>query len=682
MKHLISIVLLLTHWHLFAFKDVKSIFYFDSDIDTLNELQYRELLDFISNSTSIKQYKEVYVVGFTDADGTNQYNIDLSKRRADFVSNLLIKNGLPFNLLDKNFKGEENPVAKNNSEKNKSKNRRVEITMRMFDIQKAADIVKEINGNPEQVFILDNTKENSIEGNNGIKFIFPPFCFDIKSNKKADFKNIKIVLTEVTNPIQGFFSNVLAESNNKLLQSGGMFKVNAYLENVPLKMKKDMNYIVQINNQNLQNDMTVFAPNTQQQDGLVRWENSSIAFEKTSSFKGVRPVLELDTNLIKNWKLTAQSNMEIKNIDFKLPVKPMKPTVSKRPYLPYKPVITAKRYKVSWFKKLFLSKAEKKNQVNKYYDMDMLVYQKQMGKYNTKLLKFLSDSATYEQRMENYIATNKLFKDSIKTIVDKFEQYRLAVYEEEFLHSFKVVQPKLVKQLKNKSITTHDFYNYVLLECNKQFYKGNSNTSFLKFYSDFYKSVDAVSKPEFTYRSTNFSYFRASRCEDVMVLPYLFNTVFAKILKQDSILLKAVVQAETKLQEEEVRLGLFNPANFRTYYQASLSSLDWINCDRFMKYKEDEIFTLQVPNYKLKDKNIFAIVKDINSQISIPLAENNMHRINLPKNKEIVVIAIGLDENLNPQIAKQTINSDKNLNVNLQFKTAKLSEIKQAIQSI
>ena len=116
MKHLISIVLLLTHWHLFAFKDVKSIFYFDSDIDTLNELQYRELLDFISNSTSIKQYKEVYVVGFTDADGTNQYNIDLSKRRADFVSNLLIKNGLPFNLLDKNFKGEENPVAKNNTE--------------------------------------------------------------------------------------------------------------------------------------------------------------------------------------------------------------------------------------------------------------------------------------------------------------------------------------------------------------------------------------------------------------------------------------------------------------------------------------------------------------------------------------------------------------------------------------
>ncbi|MFN8282079.1 MAG: OmpA family protein [Chitinophagales bacterium] len=684
MKHFLSAVLLLAHWQLFAFKDVKSVFYFDSDIDTLNQQQHRELLDFITQSTVTKQYKEVYVVGFTDADGSNQYNIDLSKRRADFVSALLIKNGLPSNLIDKNFKGEEDPVAKNNSEKNKSKNRRVEVTMRLFDIQKVADVVKEINGNPEQVFTLDNTKENFIEGKNGMRFIFPPFCFDIKGNKKSDFQHIKIVLTEVTNATQGFFSNVLAECNNQLLQSGGMFKLTAFYDNTALKMKKDMRYTVQINNQNLQNDMNVFAPNTNQQDGLTRWENTAVAFEKTSSFKGVRPTLELDTNLIINWKLSAENKMKVNENDFKLPVKPIKPTVSKRPFLPYKPVITAKRYKVSWLKKLFLSGAKKKNQVNKYYDMDMLVYQKQMEKYNTKLAKYINDSATFEQRMSDYNIANKLFKDSIKSIVDKFEQYRVSEYEEQFLHSFKVVQPKIVQQLKNKSIAVHDFYNYVLMECNKRFYNtaSTSNTTFLNFYIDFYKNLDALCQPDFTYRSNKFNYFTVTRCNDVMVLPVLFNKVFAKILKQDTAVLKAVVAAETRLQEEEVRLGLFNPANFRTYYQASLSDLDWINCDRFVKYKEDEIFTLQIPNYKLKDQNMFAIVKDINSQISIPLAENNMHRINLPKNKEIVVFAIGLDDNLNPQVAKYDLNAKGNVNLNLEFKAAKLSEIKEMIQRI
>ncbi|MBK9793886.1 MAG: OmpA family protein [Sphingobacteriales bacterium] len=54
----------------------------------------------------------MYIVGYTDADGASDYNIGLSKRRADFVSALLVKNGLPEVLIDKNFKGEDNPVVK------------------------------------------------------------------------------------------------------------------------------------------------------------------------------------------------------------------------------------------------------------------------------------------------------------------------------------------------------------------------------------------------------------------------------------------------------------------------------------------------------------------------------------------------------------------------------------------
>ena len=213
MKSLITIVLVVTQCHLFAFTDIKSTFYFDSDIDTLNQNQHEQLTAFISNTVTTKKYKEIYVIGYTDADGSNLYNIDLSKRRADFVSKLLIKNGLPEILIDKNFKGEDNPIARNSNEINKSKNRRVEITLRLFDITTATDIVKEMNGNAEQIFTLDNTKENFIEGKNGIRFIFPPNCFNNSANHNINFHKIKVVLTEVTNATQSFFSNVLAESN-------------------------------------------------------------------------------------------------------------------------------------------------------------------------------------------------------------------------------------------------------------------------------------------------------------------------------------------------------------------------------------------------------------------------------------------------------------------------------------
>ena len=81
MRHLITVVLVVTQCHLFAFRDIKSTFYFDSDIDTLNAVQHNELLQFIKSTSSNNQYKEIYIVGYTDSDGSSDYNIDLSKRR-------------------------------------------------------------------------------------------------------------------------------------------------------------------------------------------------------------------------------------------------------------------------------------------------------------------------------------------------------------------------------------------------------------------------------------------------------------------------------------------------------------------------------------------------------------------------------------------------------------------------
>jgi hypothetical protein len=682
MKYLISIVLLLTHWQLFAFKDEKSVFYFDSDIDTLNQQQYRELVGFIGKTTATKQYKEIYVVGFTDADGSNQYNIDLSKRRADFVSKQLVKNGLPEVLIDKNFKGEDNPIAKNNTEENKSKNRRVEITMRLFDIQNAADVVKEINGNPEQVFTLDNTQTNFIEGKNGIRFIFPPFCFNIKGNKKSDFQQIKIVLTEVMNPIQGFFSNVLAESNNKLLQSGGMFKITAYLNDVELKMKSNMEYVVQINNNNLQNDMTVFMPNTQQLDGLTRWENSAVAFEKTSSFKGVRPTLELDKDIIKNWHVQPKLDSVLKNFAFILPNTPIKPAYPKKPFPPFEPKITAYKYKLPWYKKAFMSKAKQKRVIQENYNKDLEVYMQSRAVYETKLKKFAEDTLIYKEKLADYQFEYKVYKEELKQKIKDADLYRLALYENAFLKGFEYAKNAVLYRMQNNTLYSHNIYGDMLNQCNKLSRLKDVNPYYADLFGTYAKSLKTICEKEFPNSSYYFSFNVMVDEHSNKIYPYSYLTAFLDLMKEDKTVLKHIETAQTTLQEAEIKLGLFNPANFRTYYQASLANFGWINCDRFANYKQDEIFTLQIPNYKLKDQNMFAIVKDINSQISIPLSSNNMRSIDLPKNKEIVVVAIGLDDQLNPQIAKYTLNSDKNVHLNLQFKTAKLSEIKEMIQSI
>ena len=81
---------------------------------------------------TLREYESttVDVAGHADADGTNEYNMALSQRRADAVARVLSSNGVnPVRLVAIGF-GEERPIADNNTAAGKARNRRVEIKLR------------------------------------------------------------------------------------------------------------------------------------------------------------------------------------------------------------------------------------------------------------------------------------------------------------------------------------------------------------------------------------------------------------------------------------------------------------------------------------------------------------------------------------------------------------------------
>lgn len=70
----------------------------------------------------------IKVVGHTDSIGSNEYNKDLSMRRAASVKNYLVKRGVPSGIVSIDGMGEEMPIASNDTSKGRAENRRVEIT--------------------------------------------------------------------------------------------------------------------------------------------------------------------------------------------------------------------------------------------------------------------------------------------------------------------------------------------------------------------------------------------------------------------------------------------------------------------------------------------------------------------------------------------------------------------------
>ncbi len=69
------------------------------------------------------------VVGHTDADGSEDYNYDLSRRRAASVARYLSAQQLDPNRFSVDGRGEQEPIASNASASGKAQNRRVEITI-------------------------------------------------------------------------------------------------------------------------------------------------------------------------------------------------------------------------------------------------------------------------------------------------------------------------------------------------------------------------------------------------------------------------------------------------------------------------------------------------------------------------------------------------------------------------
>lgn len=71
----------------------------------------------------------VTVIGYTDNQGSDAVNLKLSDTRAKAVAAALVSNGVLASKMTARGAGSANPVADNNTEEGRAKNRRVEITV-------------------------------------------------------------------------------------------------------------------------------------------------------------------------------------------------------------------------------------------------------------------------------------------------------------------------------------------------------------------------------------------------------------------------------------------------------------------------------------------------------------------------------------------------------------------------
>jgi hypothetical protein len=253
MKILLStITLLLSFTFIFCQDTLRHHVLFDSDKSKINDAEIEQLNKFMHKHHGLK-ITEVIVIGHTDSDGNQDYNLLLSKSRVDNVAEYLNnKYGLS---SEKAHFGKTKPLNTNSSEREKEENRRVELTLVVekddtvshYTEYTLSDLYADLTSE-YQTYCIDPNKDTILRLQQGTLLNIPAKSF------KAEDSCILIKAKEVYTYADMFMENLTTTSQGRQLESGGMI----YLEAADQSGK----------NLNLEQRIAVFMPSQDFQEGM------------------------------------------------------------------------------------------------------------------------------------------------------------------------------------------------------------------------------------------------------------------------------------------------------------------------------------------------------------------------------------------------------------------------------
>jgi len=100
--------------------------FFDTDKSNLkpeSEVELARVMDWLNQNPKL----HIEISGHTDSEGSEDYNLELSNRRAGTVAGYLIEQGVNAQRIQFKGYGETQPIASNETEQGRAKNRRIEM---------------------------------------------------------------------------------------------------------------------------------------------------------------------------------------------------------------------------------------------------------------------------------------------------------------------------------------------------------------------------------------------------------------------------------------------------------------------------------------------------------------------------------------------------------------------------
>lgn len=193
-----------------------------SDLSVENQLK----LDDFKLLAKDSSYNSVFIKGYADNDGSDEYNLELSQQRVNAVKNYFYGN--PY-AVDSKCYGEKEAINKNKNENEKSMNRRVDVIF-------WTNYTLGNNKKKPQIFTFPANRNIEFTAAEGTKIKIPANSL-VYENGSAPLGEITIAITEYYSMNDIIQNKLTTSSNGELLVSAGMINIEASRNEKGLQLK-------------------------------------------------------------------------------------------------------------------------------------------------------------------------------------------------------------------------------------------------------------------------------------------------------------------------------------------------------------------------------------------------------------------------------------------------------------
>ncbi len=601
----------------------------------------KRTLDELVGEVTLEKYCEMTLSAHTDNDADDNYNINLSMRRAKSVYDYLVSKGVNEKVMDIGWYGERKPEVANITEEAKAANRRVDIEVRKYKFTTTDELLKETGGNYTQIFKLKGASESIVTGMEGTKITIPQDAFETKDGKAISNDKVEIKLEEYQKPMDAIFNNLSTMCDGKILESGGMFRVTANYNGEPLKVRKGKTLPVEMPSKNMKKDMQLFYGNANE-NKIITWKNANIPFSQKKLTKVQLPSVKLKEDYLRT--LVQEVNI-VKGIKFQM--SNQVPNISQVPRIPRKPKkyteVTASDILTNFQQKLYPKILEEKiiakeNKRRKdIYEKRMERYERKMRAYFMALEKYRNDSTSYEAAMEstrNWISAEinkneifieeidrRLFNQSLQGLLAANKNNKLNMSNpERYLFNQKInlgVQGKIQYYKSRVSIL-----NWMMMLTNEELCK-------LSLRNEINYDWERVRVAYEKFRMG----IRFNKVDE-----YHTNRFSKKLLLTDSLLKKVFADYYLVYNANAKKSGIKDEPEAKNIYNTFLSDIGYINCDRFASVPPTSMFTIQLK--ASKTARTYCYIKEMNSMIYPVIDSNDVSNFRLPKGTKVELIVV------------------------------------------